>query len=607
MKYAGCARWDISMTDSVNSPLLKSLGNRINLLEVPFTERASRLLVFLKDGHFAVRLAERWVKRDPDLVAYRDRPPLLDRWNFTDGDGTPLAMEVTTYPHCICCQTALGSFRLTYADPETLLIALPAAQCGMTFRARVDQAQPDRRGGVLRLTGEIRRSIAYTTNAPILRSEITTNGPQEQIVHLRVDASQGGKAALLNITPRLGFNRWVPDAEATLEAAARRWHEWLAATPEVAESYRAQYIYAWWIMRAGLISSRYYTTREVMTPSKFYYIGAWQWDNFFHALAYRHIDSRLAEDQIRILLDHQRSDGMIPDAVHDEGVVTHLSYPIEADVTKPPLIAWAAWKLYEQNGDREFLDEIYEPLVRWNNWWFENNDVDGNGLCEYQHPYSSGLDDSPLWDDGMPVESPELNSYLCLQQEALAKIAGVIGEHRDAKMWALRATSMVKRLIRHKWDASAGLFWATRNGARINVRTPFNLFPLITGRMPPEIAARLVGHLTDEREFWPRYPVPTVALDDPTFDPQQMWRGPTWANINYLLIEGLFRSGYTEVARELRRRTLALIAGQPDICEYYDPCTGHKPPQAAPAFGWSAALYIDLAIQATHDSEGQQP
>ena len=101
-------------------------------------------------------------------------------------------------------------------------------------------------------------------------------------------------------------------------------------------------------------------------PSMIHYVGVWQWDAYFHALAYRHMDMHLAQDQIRIMLDHQREDGMIPDAVHDEGAVTHLNFPVDADVTKPPLLAWAAWKLYEKEGDREFLNEIYEPIVRWN-------------------------------------------------------------------------------------------------------------------------------------------------------------------------------------------------------------------------------------------------
>ena len=34
-----------------------------------------------------------------------------------------------------------------------------------------------------------------------------------------------------------------------------------------------------------------------------------------------------------------------------------------------------------------------------------------------------------------------------------------------------------------------------------------------------------------------------------------------------------------------------------DIYEYYNPDTGAPPPKAAPIFGWSAALFIDLAIR----------
>jgi glycogen debranching enzyme len=589
------------------SPFLSLLKNRINLRQIPFSERGSRLMVFRGDDHLAVRLAERWFKREGQLASYRQRPPLVDEWHFTDGEGRPLDFALTTYPHRLDFQTLVGTFTLTFVDSETLLVAPPPRRCGMTFRANLDRAQTDRRGGVLRLTGDIRRNLAYTANARLLANSIEPLTDYDQQVRLVFD-SPGGAALLLNITPRLGFNRWIPDPRETLEAAARRWHAWFAAAPPVAEAYRAQYYYAWWIMRAGLISTRFYTTREAMTPSKIHYVGVWQWDAYFHALAYRHVEMNLAKDQIRILLDHQREDGMIPDAVHDEGTVTRLTFPVEADVTKPPLLAWAVWKLYETDGDREFLDEAYEPIVRWNNWWFEKNDADGNGLCEYQHPYSSGLDDSPLWDEGVPVEAPDLNTYLFLQQEALAKIATAIGEKADAEMWAQRAEAMAQRMIRWMWDEQAGLFWATRltardreasqwDAARVNVRTPFNLFPLITGRMPPGVAARLVAHLTDARQFWTRYPVPTVAADDPKYNPDQMWRGPTWVNVNYLLMEGLQRAGYADLARELRRRTLEMMTAEDDIYEYYQPETGKSAPSAASIFGWSSALFIEMALQ----------
>ena len=586
---------------NINSTYINLLKNRINLRQIPFSERGSRLMVFRTNHHFTVRLAERWFKREGQLSAYRQRPPLIDQWVFTDGEGNPLELDLTTYPHRIDCATRIGTFTLTFVDTETLLLALPSAQCGIKFNANLDKSQIDRRGGVLRLTGDIRRNGAYTTNAHILQNDTTPIAMEDQAIRLLVDATDGNGAVLVNITPRLGFNRYIPDANDVIEAAARRWHEWFAAAPQVADEYKSQYYYAWWIMRAGLISTRFYTTREAMTPSMIHYVGVWQWDAYFHALAYRHVDMHLAQDQIRILLDHQRDDGMIPDAVHDEGAVTHLNFPVDADVTKPPLLAWAAWKLYEQGNDREFLSEIYEPIVRWNDWWFEKNDLDGNGLCEYQHPFSSGLDDSPLWDDGMPVESPDLNTYLYLQQDCLAKIACAIGANEDAEMWQQHAQAMAQRMIDITWDAENGLFWATRNGSRVNVRTPFNLFPLITGQMPPHIAARLVAHLTDERQFWSRYPVPTVAMNDPKYDPNQMWRGPTWVNVNYLLIEGLQRSGYPDLARELRRRTLELICGQDDIYEYYHPESGENPPNAASTFGWSSAVFIDLAIQAARE------
>jgi len=587
----------------LRSPFLDLLKDRIDLRKIPFSDRGSRLMVFRTDDQFSVRLAERWFKLDNQLGSYRQRPPIVDAWQLTDGEGTPLAFKTVSYPHRIDCLTQLGRFTLAFADPETLLLTFPSRPCGVTFLARLDHGRTDRRGGVMRLTGDIRRNIAYSTNARILQNEIVSPDSSHQAVRLRVAPASEGEALLLNITPRLGFNRYLPDSREALEAAARAWHAWFAAAPEVEPAYRLQYYYAWWIMRAGLISTRFYTTREAMTPSKIHYVGVWQWDAYFHALAYRHMDQRLAHDQLRILLDHQRDDGMIPDAVHDEGTVTHLAFPIDADVTKPPLLAWVAWKLYQADGDAEFLDEIYEPVVRSNNWWFEHNDLDGDGLCEYQHPYSSGLDDSPLWDEGMPVTAPDLNTYLCLQQEALANIAQVLGEKEQAAQWRERAARMAARLVDRLWDPDAGYFWAQRQGRRIDVRTPFNLYPLITGRMPPEILSRLVDHLTDERQFWTPFPVPTVACDDPRFDPLRMWRGPTWVNVNYLLIEGLQRSGLAALARELRRRTLTLVLGEKDIYEYYHPITGACDPEAASLFGWSAALFIDLVLQAKRESE----
>lgn len=578
---------------------LELLKDRINLSAVPMSERGSRLMLFRTGDHFAVRLAERWFKLDNQLSSYRRRRPIISEWTLSDETLAVQPMEQETWPHKVRVRTPQGAWTLLFVDTETLLLTLPAGRVGVSFVTSQDSAALDRRGGVLRREGDIRRNIAYTTNARLLRNEVGMLADNSLRVQMVMETTSGG-VLLVNITPRLGFNRSLPDAATAEEASAERWAAWFAKAPAVLPERLTDYLYAWWVMRAGLISTRYYTTREAMTPSKIHYVGVWQWDAYFHALAYRHVEMGLAKDQLRVVLDHQRADGMIPDAVHDEGIVTHLTFPVDADVTKPPLLAWTAWKLYEQSGDRDFLDEIYDGVLRSNRWWFEQNDQDGNGLCEYAHPFSSGLDDSPLWDDGVPVESPDLNTYLVLQMEALSRMAAVIGE--DPEPWAARADTLTRRMIETLWDEETGCFRARRNGALVDVLTPFSFFPMLTGRLPAPLCERMVALLTDPRHFWSRYPVPTVALDDPHYDPLQMWRGPTWLNVNYLLIEGLNRCGYAEVAKELRHRTLELVAQSDDIYEYYHPETGEVPPKAAPIFGWSAALYIELAIQEANET-----
>lgn len=580
---------------------LDLLRNRIDLEHIPFTERGSRLLV-MKNGHgLLIRLVERWIKIDPRLSGYRLRPPIMEGLYFTDEKGGEIPAILESYPHRLNFQTHLGEFALTFVDTETLLFALPEAACGVKFRMHVDQGVADRRGGVLRKTGDIRRNLAYTTNRGLETNLIQLVEPD--LLEVSMTFSPGPRSGLLiNLTPRLGFNRYIPDVDAAFEESARRWETWFTSAPQVAEPFRKQYLYAWWVMRAGLISTRYFTTREAMTPSKIHYVGVWQWDAFFHALAYRHIERRLAQDQIRVVTDHQRADGMIPDAIHDEGTITHLNFPVDADVTKPPLLGWVLWKLYQTDGDREFLEELYEPVVRWNNWWLDNSDTDGDGLCEYLHPFSSGLDDNPTWDGGLPVTAPDLNTYLVMQMECLGRIARVIGLRTEADDWEERAQAHLQRMIAHLWDEKAGLFWAKHRGEPIHVRTPFNLFPLLTGRLPHEIAAQLVDNLTNTTQFWSKYPIPSVSMDDPFYNPLQMWRGPTWINVNYMMVEGLERSGFPAVARELRRRTLDLVMQHPDIYEYYHPQSGEPGSNAATMFGWSAALFIEMALDASQDN-----
>lgn len=97
--------------------------------------------------------------------------------------------------------------------------------------------------------------------------------------------------------------------------------------------------------------------------------------------------------------------------------------------------------------------------------------------------------------------------------------------------------------------------------------------------------------------------IPSVAKNDEHFDPFTMWRGPVWVNINYFFIEALNQIGEHKLANELAEKTLDLISRHTDIYEYYDAETGSPTEKSAVAFGWTAAVFIDLAISATQTME----
>jgi putative isomerase len=595
------------------------LKNRIDLETVPFTERESRFLLFHSRRQFRLSLTEYETPLEDTKFIYD--------WCFMDSHGTPLLCDITSYPDRLECQTMAGLFQIAFVDAETLMVVLPAGGCGMCFTTRAAPSTVHSHGGKVCLQVGRSLELSYQSSTKLIRNEIvpneTTPVDSSQRVTLGLQA-QRGDYLLFNLSEK-GITAATPDAVTVLRAATQRWQEWFDKVPKVLDDLQFQYYFAWWVMGVNLIRPRLCSHYIAMVPSKLGYMGVWHWDSYFHAIGLGHRDIKLAKDQFRILLNYQLENGMIPDVIHDTGVLAFstdmvpqdiansLSYVgqqsaeaaemMQAPITKPPLTAWAAWKVYLIDKDRDFLAAIYRPIVRWQEWWIRDNDLDQNGLPEFQHPYSSGIDDSPLWDQGPPLESPDLGSYLCLQYVYLARMAAVLDLNDDAEQWKLKARQLAQRLIEVQWDKKSGFFRATKQGQKIETRTPFNLYPLITGHMPQDIADELVANLTNQRLFWSQYPVPTVAFDDPHFNPERMWRGPVWLNPNYLLIDGLFRAGYPEIARELRRRTLSLVTATPNAMnEYYHPITGEKPPRATVMFGWTAALFIDLCIAETLES-----
>lgn len=146
------------------------------------------------------------------------------------------------------------------------------------------------------------------------------------------------------------------------------------------------------------------------------------------------------------------------------------------------------------------------------------------------------------------------------------------------------------------WDEYAKTYWSRDFITHRALKHPSiaTMMPLYAGTISKERAAVLVRQLENDQRFGPAYPVPSVPLDSPDFDPDRYWQGPSWLNTNWLIIDGLKRYGFHEHAAALTETSLEMVA-KSGFAEYFDPNTGE--PLGADNFSWTAALTVDLLRQ----------
>lgn len=159
-------------------------------------------------------------------------------------------------------------------------------------------------------------------------------------------------------------------------------------------------------------------------PSPDYYHNIWNWDAAINAMGLVHLDPERAYDEARALVAGQWDTGMIPHVVYIPGETTY--YPpadrwkikqeylgeIETTgITHPPLLAIAIKHIYKHSPDNErkkaFLKEMLPHLIKYHDYLKEFRDSEDGGLLTIVHPWESGRDNSPLWDE--PIKRIDLD------------------------------------------------------------------------------------------------------------------------------------------------------------------------------------------------------
>lgn len=196
----------------------------------------------------------------------------------------------------------------------------------------------------------------------------------------------------------------------------------------------------------------------------------------------------------------------------------------------------------------------------------------------------------------------EMQAFLVANLFAMGHIGDALGETAAAERYRTEAAAIWRAVDERLWDEERGWYidlWG-EPARPITVMTYAPLVALHSPHMGTARARRVSAHLRDPTSFATRWPVPTLARDEPSFDPDEYWRGSTWMNVNWLVTRGLFRAALyggdqpmLDAARHLAARSLELVAAS-GFREYYR-SEGDTPAGFGPeGFSWSG-LAIDIA------------
>ena len=305
------------------------------------------------------------------------------------------------------------------------------------------------------------------------------------------------------------------------------------------------------------------------------------WDSFFNALELTTVSSRLAWDALLAGLESRYSNGNVPNWRS-----RHAGTP---DRSQPPVGSFAALKLHLTCPDADALAAAWPGLRAWSDWWVADKRgrprregltpglfawgsdtaaVPERGLLpewevgasgHQRAAWESGQDDLPLWEEAdwdperevLAMSAVDLCSYRALDLECLSRIAFILGDPAVANELEAERRHLVATMNRVLWSETAGLYLDELPAGRSPRVATSNFLPLIAGVPSARQARRMVGVLRDPARFWGEWVLPTIGRDDPVFDDQQYWRGSIWPPMNYLVLHGLRRYGFDEVASEL--------------------------------------------------------
>ena len=363
-------------------------------------------------------------------------------------------------------------------------------------------------------------------------------------------------------------------------------------------------------------------------PSPDTYPYQWLWDSCFHAIILSGLNIEDAKAEILSLLSQQFQNGMIPHMIYWENH-EKVTFPkiqwgkdVTSTITQPPMIAYAIWQIFQKDKEVDFLKNTYRHLYHFYRYLLNERDPHEKHLIGIMNPDESGEDNSPRFDLplGLPpqhtfeeniqkrlnlvaqnieckfdapfcmrnffwVKDVPFNAIMVENLRILSQIASKLDFGEDASFFAAEAEKIV--LAMRKYMFEDNLFWPTfgENYQKIKIKTWAIFAPLFAQILTKKEAEDLV-----EKHLLTEYKIPTVSIDEPSFDPKSLWRGPVWIGTNWFIYKGLKNYGFLEIAQQIKDSSLKLLSNS-GFREYFNPQTGEG--LGAKNFTWGG-LILDM-------------
>lgn len=165
------------------------------------------------------------------------------------------------------------------------------------------------------------------------------------------------------------------------------------------------------------------------------YPHQWNWDAGFIARGYLHYEPELAYSEILSLFKGQWSDGFLPHIIFNHEYLDDFPGPEfwktersgnapngvhTSGIGQPPVHASMIVSAPDLDPDRErsirFLKRAYPGLKALHDFYYTHRDPDHEHLVSIVHPWESGLDNSPIWDEPLSRVKPDSTWALEMQR-----------------------------------------------------------------------------------------------------------------------------------------------------------------------------------------------